>query len=93
MDSQIGAFRKRYPVLSRILIDTREEYMINRLKRVMDSTTGQVLAVVGFGHELRWRGRLQAYMEETGRSQQASPGRCQPEAEVEGVPGHEGRTA
>src|SRR5207245_6003888 len=50
MDSQIGAFRKRYPVLSRILIDTREEYMISRLKRVMDSTTGQVVAVVGFGH-------------------------------------------
>src|SRR2546428_3760265 len=49
MDSQIGAFRKRYPVLSRILIDTREEYMISRLKRVMDSTTGQVLAVVGVG--------------------------------------------
>src|SRR5207249_2089169 len=33
MDSQIRAFRKRYPVLSRILIDTREEYMINRLKK------------------------------------------------------------
>src|SRR2546422_11742517 len=49
MDSQIGAFRNRYPVLSRILIDTREEYMISQLKRVMDSTTGQILAAVGVG--------------------------------------------
>jgi pheromone shutdown protein TraB len=48
--SQIEAFRKRYPVLSRILIDSREEYMVNVLKRIMDQTTGQVVVVVGFGH-------------------------------------------
>jgi pheromone shutdown protein TraB len=63
MDSQIGAFRKRYPVLSRILIDTREEYMINRLKMVMDSTTGQVLAVVGFGHRASLARVLAGYVE------------------------------
>ena len=62
MDSQIGAFRKRYPVLSRILIDTREEYMIKRLKTVMDSTTGQVLAVVGFGHKASLAQALSVYM-------------------------------
>jgi pheromone shutdown protein TraB len=62
MDSQIGAFRKRYPVLSRILIDTREEYMIRRLKMVMDSTTGQVLAVVGFGHKASLAQALSVYM-------------------------------
>jgi len=62
MDSQIGAFRKRYPVLSRILIDTREEYMIKRLKMVMDSTTGQVLAVVGFGHKASLAQALSVYM-------------------------------
>jgi pheromone shutdown protein TraB len=66
MDAQIGAFRKRYPVLSRILIDTREEYMINRLKRVMDSTTGQVLAVVGFGHRASLARALAGYREEPG---------------------------
>ncbi len=66
MDSQIGAFRKRYPVLSRILIDTREEYMINRLKMVMDSTTGQVLAVVGFGHRASLAKALKGYTEGPG---------------------------
>jgi pheromone shutdown protein TraB len=63
MDSQIGAFRKRYPVLSKILIDTREEYMINRLKMVMDTTTGQVLAVVGFGHRASLARALAGYVE------------------------------
>ncbi len=66
MDSQIGAFRKRYPVLSKILIDTREEYMISRLKGVMDSTTGQVLAVVGFGHRASLARALAGYMEGPG---------------------------
>jgi pheromone shutdown protein TraB len=63
MDSQIGAFRKRYPVLSKILIDTREEFMTNRLKMVMDSTTGQVLAVVGFGHRASLARALSGYVE------------------------------
>jgi len=62
MDEQIEAFRKRYPVLSRILIDTREEYMIKRLKMVMDSATGQVLAVVGFGHQASLARALSSYM-------------------------------
>ena len=66
IDSQIGAFRKRYPVLSRMLIDTREEYMINRLKMVMSSTTGQVLAVVGFGHRASLAKALAGYMEGPG---------------------------
>jgi pheromone shutdown protein TraB len=78
MDSQIMAFRKRYPVLSRILIDTREEYMISRLKHVMDSTTGQVLAVVGFGHRASLARALAGYMEgpgfTTGFSWQVSTG-------------------
>jgi len=78
MDSQIGAFRKRYPVLSSILIDTREEHMINQLKRVMDSTTGQVLAVVGFGHRASLARALAGYMEgpgfATGFSWQVSTG-------------------
>jgi pheromone shutdown protein TraB len=62
MDSQIGVFRKRYPVLSKILIDTREEFMINRLKMVMNSTTGQVLAVVGFGHRASLARALAGYV-------------------------------
>lgn len=62
LDSQIGAFRKRYPELSRIVIDAREEYMIKRLKMVLDSTTGQVLAVVGFGHKASLARALSVYM-------------------------------
>ena len=60
--SQIEAFRKRYPVLSKILIDSREEYMINILKRIMDQTTGQVVAVVGFGHRDSLARALQGYV-------------------------------
>src|SRR2546427_9019251 len=66
MESQIEAFRKRYPVLSGILIDTREEYMTNRLKMVMGSTTGQVLAVVGFGHRASLAKALAGDMEGPG---------------------------
>jgi pheromone shutdown protein TraB len=62
LESQMGTFRKRYPVLSRILIDAREEYMIKRLKMVMDSSTGQVLAVVGFGHKASLARALAVYM-------------------------------
>jgi pheromone shutdown protein TraB len=68
LEPQMGTFRKRYPVLSRILIDSREEFMINRLKQVMDSTTGQVLAVVGFGHKASLARALAGYMEGSGHT-------------------------
>ncbi len=63
LESQMDEFRRRYPVLSRILIDYREDYMINRLKQVMDTTTGQVLAVVGFGHRASLAHALTGYVE------------------------------
>lgn len=60
--SQIEAFRKRYPVLSRILIDSREEYMIKGLTWIMDHTSGQVVAVVGFGHRDSLARALRGYV-------------------------------
>ena len=62
LDSQIGAFRKRYPVLTKILIDSREEYMVKGLKWIMDHTSGQVVAVVGFGHRDSLARALQGYV-------------------------------
>ena len=62
LDSQIGAFRKRYPILSKILIDSREEYMVKGLKWIMDHTSGQVVAVVGFGHRDSLARALQGYV-------------------------------
>ncbi len=50
MEEQLRVFRVRYPELSRLLLDVREEQMIKRLRDIMYSTTGQVVAVVGFGH-------------------------------------------
>ncbi len=50
IDSQIRVFRHRCPELSRLLLDVREEHMVRRIRDIMDSTTGQVVAVVGFGH-------------------------------------------
>jgi pheromone shutdown protein TraB len=88
MDSQMGAFRMRYPVLSKILIDTREEYMIKRLKMVMDSSTGQVLAVVGFGHKASLAQALGVYMPgpgfQTGFSFQISSGMKEEEPGMDG---------
>lgn len=60
--SQIEAFRKRYPVLSKILIDSREEYMVKGLKWIMDHTSGQVVAVVGFGHRDSLARALRGYV-------------------------------
>lgn len=50
IENQIRMFRQRYPELARILIDQREEYMANRIQSIMDSTTGPVVVVVGYGH-------------------------------------------
>ena len=62
MGSQIEGFRKRYPVLSKILIDSREEYMLKGLKWIMDHTSGQVVAVVGFGHRDSLARALRGYV-------------------------------
>ena len=50
LEEQLRVFRLRYPELSRLLLDIREEHMAARLRDIMYFTTGQVIAVVGYGH-------------------------------------------
>ena len=50
IDEQLGLFRQRYPELSKLLLDVREKYMIAGIRNIMNMTSGQVIAVVGYGH-------------------------------------------
>ena len=50
LEEQLRLFRLRYPELSRLLLDVREEFMMARIRDIMYSTTGPVVAVVGYGH-------------------------------------------
>ena len=50
LDEQLRLFRLRYPELSRLLLDVREEFMVARIRDIIYSTTGPVVVVVGFGH-------------------------------------------
>ena len=50
LDEMMAEFRVKYPTLFRILVEERDRYMADRLQQILDSTTGHVIAVVGFGH-------------------------------------------
>src|SRR5437870_238651 len=50
LEEQLRLFRLRYPELSKILLDVREEFMVARIQDIMYSTAGHVVAVVGYGH-------------------------------------------
>jgi pheromone shutdown protein TraB len=50
LEEQLRVFRIRYPELSRMLLDVREEHMVARLRDIVYFTTGPVVAVVGYGH-------------------------------------------
>ena len=50
LEEQLQLFRLRYPELSKILLDVREEFMVARIRDLMYSSAGQVVAVVGYGH-------------------------------------------
>lgn len=63
MISHLGVFRGRYPELSRILIDVREEYMSAQVKNLLDGTAGVVVVVVGLGHMRSLAKRLSGYAE------------------------------
>ncbi len=68
IENQLQVFRRRYPRLSELLLDERERYMTERLKRVLDETTGKVLGVVGFGHLSAIAKAVEGYREEHGYS-------------------------
>ena len=57
----LGMFRRRYPELSRLLIDVREEYMAVRVKNLLDGSVGVVVVVVGLGHLRGLAKRLVGY--------------------------------
>jgi len=50
LDDLLSEFSAKYPTLFRILVTERDRYMADRLQEILDSTTGQVIAVVGLGH-------------------------------------------
>ena len=50
LEEQLSVFRIRYPELSRLLLDVREQHMAEKIRDIMYFTTGQVVAVVGYGH-------------------------------------------
>jgi len=43
-------FDTKYPTLSRILVTERDRYMADRLREILRSTAGKIVAVVGLGH-------------------------------------------
>ena len=61
IDNQLSLFRARYPRLSRLLLDEREEYMVNRFKQILAETDGKIVGVVGFGHLSTIATALEAY--------------------------------
>jgi pheromone shutdown protein TraB len=67
MIGHLGLFRRRYPELSRLLIDVREEYMATRVKNLLDGTVGVVVVVVGLGHMRSLAKRLEGYVESRDR--------------------------
>lgn len=68
IDDQLRVFRGRYPNLSRLLLDDREEYMVERIRNALDQTTGQVVVVLGFGHLASLAKALEGYREIPGYS-------------------------
>ena len=50
LDELMAEFDAKYPTLSRILVKERDRYMADRLKEILQSTTGRIVGVVGLGH-------------------------------------------
>ena len=66
IQEQVVAFRSRYPNLSRLLLDRREEHMVERLQDIMDASSGLVVGVVGFGHLASLKKGLAGYVSRQG---------------------------
>jgi len=50
LDKMMVEFDSKYPTLSRILVKERDRYMADRLRELLSSTSGRIVAVVGLGH-------------------------------------------
>ncbi|TMI25979.1 hypothetical protein E6H36_05915 [Candidatus Bathyarchaeota archaeon] len=66
IEEQVAAFRLRYPNLSQLLLDRREEHMLGRLRDILDTSTGLVMGVVGFGHLEGLKKGLAGYVSKQG---------------------------
>jgi pheromone shutdown protein TraB len=66
VQEQLVTFRSRYPGLSRLLLDRREEHMVSRLQGILDASTGLVVGVVGFGHLAGLKKGLAGYESKAG---------------------------
>ena len=72
LEEQLRLFRLRYPELSKILLDVREEFMVARIRDIMYSSAGQVVAVVGYGHLKSLARELSAIMAKPSYSAQVT---------------------
>ena len=63
IENQLNIFRSRYPVLSRLLLDERERYMVDRFKTILAQNSGKIVGVVGFGHLATIAKSLEGYDE------------------------------
>lgn len=68
IDNQLRIFRARYPRLSGLLLDEREQYMVNRFRQILAETTGRIVGVVGFGHLSTIAKALEGYEDRAGLS-------------------------
>jgi pheromone shutdown protein TraB len=50
LEQLMAEFSVKYPTLWRILVEDRDIHMADRLREILGSTSGYVVAVVGFGH-------------------------------------------
>lgn len=50
MDSMMGAMGEQFPAVKRVLIDERDMYLAERLRRLPPESSRVILAVVGAGH-------------------------------------------
>ncbi len=66
IQEQLVMFRSRYPSLSQLLLDRREEHMVSRLRDILDASTGPVVGVVGFGHLAGLKKGLARYVSKQG---------------------------
>jgi pheromone shutdown protein TraB len=50
LDKLMAEFDAKYPTFSQILVKNRDRYMADRIREILQSTSGQVVVVVGLGH-------------------------------------------
>jgi pheromone shutdown protein TraB len=68
IQSQLAVFRHRYPNLSKLLLEDREEFMAGRIRKLLAETTGSVVAILGLGHLASIANSIEGYSDPQGYS-------------------------